>query len=274
MSAVDAARAAGAAGAAQAEDGEVEPVVHAALDQLKAKLRRQRANLWVCVTQTYGSVAWRHSPKVDDRANEVPGSPIAGAVVFTVVEAGVGDDKNWLKCDVPGHGTKYLPIAQNGETRFAERDLNEDDQDGRHLLHFAVQRDLRQQENADEVVRLVIAEPSMTKEKDKYGKLTLHYAAANQAPLEVVSALLQAFPDAAKEKDKDEKLPLHYAASFAELAEKGERVRLVVKVGSAPVGSVGKIINTWSDGDYKIKFDHDGSESGYTKGTTFELEGG
>ena len=51
-----------------------------------------------------------------------------------------------------------------------------------------------------------------TEKDDDDGSLPLHCAAENQAPLEVVEALLRAHGDGAKEKSKDGWLPLHHAA--------------------------------------------------------------
>merc|ERR1712166_742354 len=55
--------------------------------------------------------------------------------------------------------------------------------------------------------------------------------------------------------------------------EKGSKVRIVVKVGDAAVGSTGIIAyGPDSDGDYKITFDHDGSKSKYVKRSAFKLK--
>ena len=46
-----------------------------AMVELKAALRRERVKIWMC--QCSGGVLWRRSPKMEDRADEVPGDPQA-----------------------------------------------------------------------------------------------------------------------------------------------------------------------------------------------------
>ena len=50
------------------------------------------------------------------------------------------------------------------------------------------------------------------REKDVEGRLPLHFATWNRAPLEVVDALLKAYPEGARNKDGGGRLPLHMAA--------------------------------------------------------------
>ena len=55
--------------------------------------------------------------------------------------------------------------------------------------------------------------PNEAKQKDKDGSLPLHYAAAYyNAPVEVISKLLDAYRDGAQVKDNNGHLPLHWAA--------------------------------------------------------------
>jgi hypothetical protein len=69
---------------------------------------------WKCVIE--GAVAYRNSPSMNDRLLGVSG-PQYGDIV--TASDGSEEHENWLKVDVMGHGTKYLPIM-NGEVLFFE----------------------------------------------------------------------------------------------------------------------------------------------------------
>jgi ankyrin repeat protein len=110
----------------------------------------------------------------------------------------------------PRRKKKNLFISKDSRLFFesgARNAAKEKDKNGKLALHFAIEN----KAPFEVVSALLQAFPDAAKEKDKGSKLALHYAAIKQAPLEVVSALLQAFPAAVKEKDNNRDLPLHVA---------------------------------------------------------------
>ena len=76
--------------------------------------------------------------------------------------------------------------------------------------------------------------PVFLQVEDEDGSLPLHDAAARQAPVEVVQALIAAHPGAAKAKDGRERLPLHDAAEHhPALAPAGLGERASLEKGAA-----------------------------------------
>mmetsp|Transcript_42839 Transcript_42839/g.142591 ORF Transcript_42839/g.142591 Transcript_42839/m.142591 type:complete len:613 (-) Transcript_42839:732-2570(-) len=93
----------------------------------------------------------------------------------------------------------------------------EKDKGGRLPLHFAIRHGA-----SEAVVRALLqAHPETAKEKTKVGNLPLHLAVEVGASEAVVVALLQANPEAAKEKDGQERLPLHCAVARETYIGKG-----------------------------------------------------
>ncbi|XRB09843.1 TIR domain-containing protein [Pycnococcus provasolii] len=67
-----------------------------------------------------------------------------------------------------------------------------------------------------DVVRYLVEKyPDGVREKSIYGNLPLHFAADNKAPLDVVRYLVEKYPDGVREKSNDGQLPLHEAARFS-----------------------------------------------------------
>ena len=64
---------------------------------------------WKCIDSA--GVAYRNTPSMDDRYSTIRGPEYEAT--FLVLEERVGDDGNWLKVNVDGHGTKYLPITKS-----------------------------------------------------------------------------------------------------------------------------------------------------------------
>ena len=84
------------------------------------------------------------------------------------------------------------------------------------------------------------------REKGRYRMLPLHYAAAKQAPLEVVAALLEAHKAGAAEKNSNGSLPLHYAAEKQAPLEVVAALLVAHKAGAAEKNSNGSLPLHWA----------------------------
>ena len=82
-----------------------------------------------------------------------------------------------------------------------------------------------------DAVRRLNSHPNEAKQKNNDGDLPLHWAVANNAPVEVVSKLLDAYHDGAQLKNNDGRLPLHDAA-----------------YENASVDVIRKLLDTYPDG--------------------------
>ncbi|XRB22513.1 hypothetical protein RI054_31g123650 [Pseudoscourfieldia marina] len=82
-----------------------------------------------------------------------------------------------------------------------------------------------------DAVRRLNSHPNEAKQKNKDGDLPLHWAVANNAPVEVVSKLIDAYRDGVQVKNNNGNLPLHYAANY-----------------NAPVEVISKLLDAYRDG--------------------------
>jgi hypothetical protein len=64
---------------------------------------------WKCLEK----VAYRNSPSIDDETTTF----VFCNEIITVTDE-IGEYENWLKVDVAGRGTQYLPITINGDVFF------------------------------------------------------------------------------------------------------------------------------------------------------------
>jgi ankyrin repeat protein/serine/threonine protein kinase len=88
--------------------------------------------------------------------------------------------------------------------------LIEPDDDGWHSLHFAC----RFPTSLDIIQLILQCCPNLVIERNRYDRVPLNYALANQARDDIILTILDAAPSVLYLKDKDGWLPIHYAANY------------------------------------------------------------
>lgn len=136
--------------------------------------------------------------------------PLAAAVKD--VDSQIEEAAKSIIADATGEDVRFVslaprPTSSSPRDRLAEwkRRAREKDGWGKLPLHRAAAKNGT---DVAEIVKLLDAYPDGAKQKDDKGWLPLHYAAHKTPNFSVISKLLQAHPEGAKEKNGDGQLPL------------------------------------------------------------------